>query len=190
MNPSQLKSEIRAAAVGAGFDLCGICRAGPIPRDAYLRNWLAAGRAGSMAYLHRHLDSRIDLTRWTPWARSVVVVGLNYRQPAPAPPAGDARRRGKVAMYAWGEDYHVVMREKLERVAKAIEAVRGGAFQYRVCVDTAAIVERELAMAAGIGWIGKNTMAIHPRLGSFFFLGVMLTDLDITPDDPAVDHCG
>lgn len=190
MTPNQRNLAAKAAAAEAGFDLVGICRPGPIAHAGYLQDWLAAGRAGTMHYLHRHTDSRIDLTTWLPWARSLIVVGLNYRQKPPTPPAEDDRRRGKVAMYAWGEDYHVVLRDKLEEVATDLADQFGGAFQYRICVDTAAIVERELAMAAGIGWIGKNTMAIHPRLGSFFFLGVMATDLDIAPDAPMIDHCG
>ncbi len=190
MTPQEIQQAIQSAADRVGFDVSGVCRAGPMPRGDYLRDWLAAGRAGTMAYLHQHLDSRLDLTSWLPWARSVLVVGLNYAQPPPAPPADDERRRGKVAMYAWGEDYHVVVREKLQAVAADLESQLSRTFQFRICVDTAAIVERELAMAAGVGWIGKNTMAIHPRLGSFFFLGVMATDLDITPTAPMVDHCG
>ncbi|MCB9854992.1 MAG: tRNA epoxyqueuosine(34) reductase QueG [Phycisphaerales bacterium] len=189
LSPEELRREIQTAALAEGFELCGVCRPGPIPRADYFRRWLATGRAGTMEYLQRHVDSRIDLSSWLPWARSVVVVGLNYAQKPPVPPKDD-RRRGKVATYAWGEDYHVVLREKLEAVATRMTSRINSAFQYRICVDTAAIIERELAMAAGVGWIGKNTLAIHPRLGSFFFLGVMATDLDITPDAPMVDHCG
>lgn len=190
MTPDERNIAVKAAATAAGFELCGICRPGPIPHGDYLRQWLASGRAGTMHYLHNHVESRVDLTSWLPWARSLVVVGLNYRQKPPPPPPGDDRRRGRVAMYAWGEDYHAIVREKLERVAKDLPDRLGDKFHHRICVDTAAIVERELAMAAGVGWIGKNTMAIHPRLGSFYFLGVMATDLDIAPDDPMVDHCG
>lgn len=190
MTPDEFRNAIKTAASAAGFERCGICRPGPIPRADYLQRWLAAGRAGTMEYLHRHLESRVDLSSWLPWARSLVVVGLNYAQKPPSSPPDDDRQRGRIAMYAWGEDYHVVLRQKLERVAEDVTSRIGAPFQYRICVDTAAIVERELAMAAGVGWIGKNTMAIHPQLGSFFFLGVMATDLHITPDEPMTDHCG
>lgn len=190
MTPDDLNHTTKTAAIAVGFDLCGICTAGPIAHADYLRDWLAAGRSGTMRYLHNHVTSRVDLTTWLPWARSVIVVGLNYRQPAPEIPADDNRRRGNVAMYAWGEDYHVVMRDKLEQLSALLSERIGAAFQSRICVDTAAVVERELAMAAGVGWIGKNTMAIHPRLGSFIFLGELVTDLEIAPDAPMADHCG
>lgn len=93
-------------------------------------------------------------------------------------------------MYAWGEDYHVVLREKLDALVARLRDVIAEPFQARVCVDTSAIVERELAASAGIGWIGKNTMVLHPRLGSFFFLGEIITDLELTPDEPMPDRCG
>jgi len=93
-------------------------------------------------------------------------------------------------MYAWGEDYHVVMRERLDALVARMRETIGEPFQTRVCVDTSAIIERELAAAAGIGWIGKNTMVLHPALGSFFFLGVIITDLALPPDTPLTDHCG
>ena len=93
-------------------------------------------------------------------------------------------------MYAWGEDYHVVVREKLDALVARLRERLGAAFQARVCVDTSAIVERELAAAAGIGWIGKNTLVLNQSIGSFFVLGEILTDLSLAPDRPAADHCG
>ncbi len=93
-------------------------------------------------------------------------------------------------MYAWGEDYHVVMREKLEALVARMRAMFGSPFESKVCVDTSAIIERELAAAAGVGWIGKNTMVLHQSLGSFFFLGEIITDLPLAPDAPEPDHCG
>ncbi|MFQ5502279.1 MAG: tRNA epoxyqueuosine(34) reductase QueG, partial [Phycisphaerae bacterium] len=179
---------VKQAAAELGFERCGIARAGPIPREAALLDWLARGRAGSMAYMHRHPGSRRDVREWLPWARSVIVVALNYHRPAPKKP--NDQPRGRVAMYAWGEDYHVVLREKLDRLVERLEDVLDGPFQTRVCVDTSAIVERELAAMAGIGWIGKNTLVLHPSLGSFFFLGEIITDLSLEPDAPEPDHCG
>lgn len=179
---------VKRLAEAVGFDLCGIATAAPIPRGRYLRDWLARGSAGTMTYLHRHVESREDVRAWLPWARSIVVCGLNYRQPTLAAVADETR--GRVAMYAWGEDYHVVVREKLDDLSARIGAALGQPFLARACVDTSAIVEREIAAAAGIGWIGKNTMVIHPSLGSMFVLGELITDLDLSPDLPEPDHCG
>lgn len=190
VNPTEMNILTKSLARQIGFELCGICRPAPIEHVDYLRNWLANGRAGSMAYMHRHVESRENIASWLPWARSVIVVGLNYRQPPPAVATDDDRQRGKIAMYAWGEDYHTVLREKLQRVVEEIERAIGRDFESRICVDTAAVVERELAASSGVGWIGKNTMVLHPRLGSFFFLGVLATELDIEPDAPTTDHCG
>ncbi len=179
---------VKQAAAELGFERCGIAGAGPIPREGALLDWLSRGRAGSMAYMHRHAGSRRDVREWLPWARSVIVVALNYRRPAPVKPSD--RPRGRVAMYAWGEDYHVVLRQKLNRLAEVLETRLDAPFQSRVCVDTSAIVERELAAMAGIGWIGKNTLVLHPALGSFFFLGEIITDLSLEADAAEPDHCG
>lgn len=123
-----------------------------------------------------------------PVARSVIVVALNYKQPEPSPT--DERHRGRVAMYAWGEDYHVVIRDKLELMVSQLRAELGDPFEARVCVDTSAIIEREYAVKAGVGWIGKNTLVMHQSLGSYFFLGVVVADLELLPDVPEPDHCG
>lgn len=188
MTAQERSQIVKQLAAECGFDRCGIAAAGPIPRGDYFRRWLAEGHAGTMGYLHRHVDSRADVRAWLPWARSVIVAALNYHQSAPTPP--DARPRGRVAMYAWGEDYHIVLREKLDALAARLRQELGEPFQAKVCVDTSAIIERELAAMAGIGWIGKNTMVLHQDLGSYFFLGVMVTDLELSPDAPQTDHCG
>ncbi|MFQ5424862.1 MAG: tRNA epoxyqueuosine(34) reductase QueG [Phycisphaerae bacterium] len=192
MTAGETSDVIRRAAAAAGFDRCGIAPAGPIGRGEFLRAWLRRGYAGTMGYLHRHVESRIDVRAWLPAARSVIVVALCYRQPADASieePA-DGAARGRVAVYAWGEDYHVVMREKLDGLVGRMRRAIDRPFDARVCVDTSAILERELAARAGIGWIGKNTMVLNASLGSFFFLGEIITDLPLTPDAPEPDHCG
>ena len=190
---------VKQAAASLGFDRCGIAPAGPSPRADYFAQWLASGRAGSMAYMHRRVDSRRDVRTWLPWARSVIVVALNYHQPEPIEQDSTkdgstdrpvSRDRGRIAMYAWGEDYHVVVREKLEALVARMHTLFDEPFEARVCVDTSAIIERELAAAAGIGWIGKNTMVLHPALGSLFFLGEIVTDLSLAPDEPEPDRCG
>ncbi|RIK69284.1 MAG: tRNA epoxyqueuosine(34) reductase QueG [Planctomycetota bacterium] len=188
MTPERLSELVKAAASELGFDLCGIASAGPIRHPDFLRNWLAEKRAGRMGYLYRHLRSRIDVRAWLPWASSVIVTGVNYFQKEPK--VSDDRPRGRVAMYAWGDDYHANLREKLGRLVARIQERLGQSFDSKVCVDTSAITERELAAMAGIGWIGKNTLVLNRELGSYFLLGEVITSLAIAPDPPETDHCG
>lgn len=197
-SPVASSDRVKSVAADLGFDRCGISQALPIGRADFLREWLSRGYGGTMGYLNRHVASRIDVRSWLPWARSVIVLALNYRQAPREKPADEPR--GRVAMYAWGEDYHDVFREKLERMAVRLqaefsieapdEAYAPRAPRIQVCVDTSAILERELAAAAGVGWIGKNTLVMHESLGSYFFLGELITDLELAPDAPALDHCG
>jgi len=192
MDSEGISQLVRQCGMEAGFDRVGIAAAGPHPRGDYLRQWLADGRAGTMGYLHRHVESRIDVRAWLPDATHVIVVTLNYRQPSPIEPpvVPTESPRGRIAMYARGEDYHDVMRDKLNGMIAAMRDRIDRPFFARACVDTSAITERELAAAAGIGWIGKNTLVLNDRDGSFFFIGVILTDLPLIPDPPATDHCG
>lgn len=190
MRSQERSALVKETASELGFERCGITAARPIQRASFLTDWLERGYAGTMGYLHRHTESRVDVAAWLPWAKSIVVVALNYHQNRRDPPLEPIAGHGRIAMYAWGEDYHVVLREKLELLLKRIEEHFGGPFKSKICVDTSAIVERELAASAGIGWIGKNTMVLHQNLGSYFFLGEIITDLDLAPDMPEPDHCG
>lgn len=214
MSPTEINARIKAIAAEMGFERCGIARADAIGRSDYVRRWLGQGMAGSMEYLHRHLEKRLDPRELMPGAKSAIVVALVYKNPVSPPTCelqtsnssvgytpqlasrlpkegpGGIEARGRIAMYAWGEDYHDVLRDKLRAMEERLRTEINEPFQCRICVDTAPIIERELAAAAGVGWIAKNTLAIHPDLGSFFFLGVMLTTLDIAPDNPIADHCG
>ena len=188
MSGADLVRYIKRLASEAGFDRCGIARAEPIGREDYLRDWLAVGRAGSMAYLHDHFRQRVDPRQLLEGARSVVVVALNYHQEAPEPP--DDRPRGRVARYAWGDDYHQVVKGKLFTMADRLRAELDDSFDAKACVDTAPLLEREVAAAAGIGWIGKNTMVMNQTMGSYFFLGALVTTLDLPPDEAVSNHCG
>lgn len=188
MTPSDRTQLVKRIAADLGFERCGIAPAGPISHDDYFGEWLRQGRAGTMGYLHRHVESRLDVRHMLPAARSVIVVAMNYKQPEPVP--ADEKPRGRVAMYAWGEDYHVVIRDKLELMVSRLRADLGEPFEARACVDTSAIIEREYAAMAGVGWIGKNTLVMHQSLGSYFFLGVVVADLELVPDSPEPDHCG
>lgn len=182
-------TDVQALAAQAGLDLAGVAPAGEAPGWARYREWLAAGYAGELAYLARAeaLTRRADPRRILPSARSVLVVGAAYGRGAllelPA-------LHGRVARYAWGEDYH---RWVLRRLKALVELLRAqlGPFAARCYVDTGPVLERAWAQAAGLGWIGKNACLIHPRLGSFFFLGVALLEADLPPSPaPSLPDCG
>jgi len=144
-----------------------------------------------MAYLHQSFEQRVDPGRLLQAARSIVVVALLYGQQHPLEQNDDPDpARGRTAMYAWGEDYHMVVREKLQTILSRLRDQVPQPFDAKVCVDTAPLLEREWAAAAGIGWIGKNTLALHQELGSYFFLGAIVTTLDIEPDESVDNRCG
>ena len=191
MTPFEARDVVKTSASRLGFDRCGIARAGPTPRFDRFEQALAQGWAGTMAYLARHRELRADPRQLLPGTQSLIVVALNYHQPAPdAAPPGATALTGRVARYAWGEDYHAVVKDRLRQLADALHDAAGQPIQTRICVDTAPVVEREWAAAAGVGWIGKNTLVLAPGLGSYTVLGVVLTTLAIAPDEPMPDHCG
>jgi epoxyqueuosine reductase len=177
-----LETRIRAQAFGLGFDLVGIARLGPVETSGAFDDWLTNGFAGEMHYLERGAEKRRDTRRPVAGARSAVVVALDYggRQPA-----------GPVARYARGQDYHGVLAGKLTELHRWLEAEIGHSLPGKPYVDTGPVLERDLARRAGLGWFGKNTNLIHPRVGSFFFLGALLLDHSLEPDAPFVaDRCG
>jgi len=174
------KESLKEQASGLGLDVCGITSADPARHAAFYRRWTDEGRAGEMQWLAREPERRTDPGKVLPGARSIIVAGLNYWQPQPA-------GRGRIARYALGEDYHHVLLEKLETLAKEI-TVTGA--QAKVYVDTGPVLEKPLAERAGIGWQGKSTMLIHPKLGPWLLLGEIITTLQLEPDAPQNDHCG
>ncbi len=190
MHGAELSQYVKELAAGIGFDRCGIARAEPIGRAAYLRAWLQSGRAGSMEYLHHYFTKRLDPRTLLDGAKSVIVVALLYRQDRPARSKHDHQQRGKVAMYAWGNDYHGVIKGKLRTMVDRMRTQLTEPFEAKICVDTVPLLERELAAAAGIGWIGKNTMVLDRELGSYFFLGGIVTTLELKADEPLQDRCG
>src|SRR5438132_7000206 len=180
---------VKRRAEALGFDAVGIATLEPNVHADDLDAWLAQGYAGTMAYLQRQAGQRKHPARIMPEARMAVVTLTNYfhRSADPGPPA---RGQGKVAQYAWSPDYHAVLGRRLEQLAAAIRDGSPGA-KTRCYVDAGPVPERELAQRAGLGWIGKNMMLIHPELGSFTFIGVVLTDAALAPDLPfAADRCG
>jgi epoxyqueuosine reductase len=179
---ASIESLIKAQALGLGFDLVGITRTGPAETADAFAQWLAAGRSGSMHYLEKYADVRRDSRRPFEGAVSAIVVGLDY---------GGASPSGPVARYARGDDYHDVMWRRLDALQAWIEQHVGYAISARGYVDTGPLLERDLARRAGLGWFGKNTNLINPGLGSFFFIGALLVNIELNPDAPfEVDRCG
>ena len=181
--------EIKRRAAALGFAATGIARLDRNPHAEQLDRWLADGHAGTMTYLNRQAEKRKDPRLIMPEARAAVVTLTNYFHSS-ADPGAASPGRGKVAQYAWSPDYHDVLGERLERLATAIRELIPGSTT-RCYVDAGPVPERELAQLAGLGWIGKNMMLIHPEIGSFTFIGVVLTDAELTADLPfEADRCG
>jgi epoxyqueuosine reductase len=177
---------VKRLARECGFELAGVARAEPIEDDvARYEEWTAQGMAGEMRYLtDRRADVRRDPQNLLPGARSIICVGKLYNQAPPAERDGHAI----FSRYAWGRDYHDVLREALEQLAHKLGAVEQ--HQWKICVDSAPLLERSYARQAGLGWIGRNTCLINEPLGSWFFLGELITTLELSPDAPPPDRCG
>jgi len=179
----------RLAADRLGFDLVGVTTADPLARGQQLREWLADGLYGEMAYLFQTGEARTDPSHLLPGARAVVCVALSYHDsPEPSDPSAGPRR-AVVARYARRRDYHNVIRSRLVALGQFLEQRRPGT-RWRVAVDTAPLLEKELAERAGLGWVGKNTLLINRRLGSELLLGELVTDAPLEPDPPGSPHCG
>ncbi|HEY1892399.1 MAG TPA: tRNA epoxyqueuosine(34) reductase QueG [Steroidobacteraceae bacterium] len=190
-DPAAAKRQLAARARALGFDRIGVARI-DIPQDEqHLLHWLDAGFHGEMDYMRRHGTMRSRPHELSPGTIRVVSVRMDY-WPAAARDADAAladTESGYISRYALGRDYHKVMRGALARLAKEL-AEEIGAFGYRVCVDSAPVLEKALARNAGLGWIGKHTTLISREAGSWFFLGEILTDLPLPDDEPATAHCG
>ena len=188
LNPLALAIRAKSLALEAGFDLAGIADAAAPRELAFFSEWISRGYAGEMAYLTSQAERRSDLRRAFPWARSVICVALQYDTPHPYSTETPAER-GWIARYAWGDDYHDVMKARLDELVERLQA-EAGPFRSRTYVDTGPIVERAYAAAAGIGAWGKNTCLLHPEHGSWFFLGEAVTDLELASDAALLDMCG
>jgi epoxyqueuosine reductase len=181
-----LEDRLKQQARELGFDLTGVAPATEADGFDRLQEWLARGFAGRMDYMHRLAEARRHPDSILPEVRSVIMVAMNYK-PAQEDAADDI---GRVARYARGADYHDVLRERLNGLLAWLQGERPGC-RGRGVVDTAPLLERDFARRAGLGWFGKNTMLLNRRLGSYFFLGALLVDLDLRPDSPhATAHCG
>jgi epoxyqueuosine reductase len=181
---------VKRLAVACGFDLCGIASAEPFPELAGFSEWLARGCAGDMHYLARSEQARRDPRLVLPGARSVVVLGTLYNTDRPYSTEVADPAIARISRYAWGEDYHLVIRRRLDALIGQMAAAAGDGFDAKAYVDTGPVQERAFAQRAGVGWIGKNACLINPSRGSWFFLAVVLCNLPLAPDGPEVDHCG
>ena len=194
-----LTQRVEQQARELGFDLVGVAPAAPLEGDAFYARWLALGYAGEMEYLHRYRDRRRDPRRLVPGARSVLCLGLHY---GPEAPDLTGPLDGRLARYARGDDYHDIFKKRLAQLWEwmRLQAGRetgpqagretGGEPMGRYFVDTAPVLERELAARAGLGWRGKNTCLISQQQGSWFLLGEIVSSLELDPSEPAVDRCG
>ena len=182
-----MKAELVALAGELGFDLCRVARCTTPPHADEFREWLDDGRAGTMGWLARNQERRTDPQLVLPAAKSVIVLAMNYWPDVEHRTPNTEHPMGRIARYAWGDDYHDVIEKKL-RVLDDWLGVRGG--KQRHYVDTGPVLERDFAALAGVGWHGKSTMLIHPKLGTWFFLAELFTTLDLDPDPALPDRCG
>jgi epoxyqueuosine reductase len=183
-----LAQKIKEHARALGFDLVGIAPAAPSAYRDYLRNWLDAGQAGEMAYLANRFEERTNPATYLPGAASVICIAINYYQPLEERETTEGVE-GRIARYALGDDYHEIVQKRLHSLADWLRESFPGV-QTRCGVDTAPIMEKELAARAGVGWVGKNTCLINPQIGSWLLLGEIITTLALPVDEPATDHCG
>jgi epoxyqueuosine reductase len=181
---------IKAQARTLGFDLCGVAPAAGFPELSRLREWLDRGYAGEMKYMHASADVRADIRNFLPSARSVIVTATNYFVEPDASAPSSHPRPLHIARYAWGEDYHVVLAERLEQLVAWLRDHSPEPFDARVFVDKHHVQERAFARQAGLGWIGKNTMLINPEIGSYTFLAGVAVSLALDADSPIEDLCG
>ena len=184
-------SLVKDLALECGFELAGVAPARPVPEASHYSNWVASGMAGEMSYLtYKRADMRADPRSLLPSAQSVICVGKLYNTPRAYSTDLDLSELGWISRYAWGDDYHVVLRKGLEKLVDTLRRRLEIGFVWKICVDTAPLLERAYARWAGLGWIAKNTCLINQMQGSWFFLGELLTSLEIEPDSPAPDRCG
>jgi epoxyqueuosine reductase len=182
----ELAQAIKSEARRLGFDRVGIASSEPSGYRDYFRRWLDDGKGGAMEYLNARFAERVDPAVYFPGCASVICVAMNYYHPLEAPREG---HHGRVARYALGDDYHEVIKPRLHRLADWVRR-RVPDSQSRCAVDTAPVMEKELAARAGVGWLGKNTCIINAETGSWLLLGEVLTTLKLPPDAPATDRCG
>jgi epoxyqueuosine reductase len=186
MSPRELSERIRRFAVEAGFDKVGFARVDRVHDANLLHIWLGRGYHADMAWMERNTDVRTDPRNWYADAVSVVCVGLNYYTPHATP---DDPNVGKISRYAWGDDYHEVMKERLLQLLERIKTLDTG-IDGRVACDTSPVMDKYWAVLSGIGWQGKHSNVLTRDLGSWLFLGEIFVNVELEPDRPMDDYCG
>jgi epoxyqueuosine reductase len=187
--PIPASDEVKALAAAAGFDICGIAPVEDFPELRFMREWVDRGFHGEMHYLSRTAERRADVRNVMPSATAVIVLGTVYNADRPYSTTSADPRQAVIARYAWGDDYHDVIENRMRQLLDALAGI-AGPFEHRAYVDTGPVQERVYAKYAGLGWIGKNTCLINRELGSWLFLSAIVCDLSLEADRPALDHCG
>jgi epoxyqueuosine reductase len=182
--------DLRAHALTLGFDLCGVAPVDRVARIDYLREWVGKGYAGDLHYVTRSVEARLDPARVLAGARAAIVTGTLYHTDEPLSATRDGADAARIARYAWGEDYHEVLGRRQHLLIGWLKEHAGGPFEAVGYVDTGPVQEKALAAAAGLGWIGKHTCLINQELGSWLFLSVILTTLDLPAGTTVADRCG
>lgn len=183
------RDDVKRLAAAAGFDICGVAPVEDFAELEFLKEWLERGYHADMHYLARNADRRADVRAVVPSARCVIMLGTVYNADRPYASTANQPDTANLARYAWGDDYHPVIEERMLRLVDSLRAIAGD-FEHRVYVDTGPVQERVYAKYAGLGWIGKNTCLINRDLGSWLFLSAIICALPIDADSPALDHCG
>lgn len=184
-----LSKQIKEQAKSLGFDLVGITSANPHDHRLFFNNWINKGYQGNMEWLMKGQEKRNDPQKILPGAKTIICCGLNYYRGKSFSIHSQKKGHGWISNYAWGNDYHQIVLEKLKQLEIFILDQIPNA-QLKSYVDTGPVLERSYANSAGLGWIGKNTCLINKKIGSFFFLGEILTNLELEVDQPELDHCG
>ena len=183
LNP---ENQIKAWAQELGFLACGFAKAEKLDREeSHLDQWLTNGFHGNMQYMENHREMRLDPTLLVPGSKSVISLAFNYYPEN----TKENENNPQIAKYAWGDDYHHVIKDKLFKLIDRIKTLYPQ-FEGRAFVDSAPVMERQWAVKAGLGWIGKNSLLLRKGVGSFFFLAEIIGNIDLTPDQPQTDHCG
>jgi epoxyqueuosine reductase len=188
-NENALSLQVKEEAQRLGFELVGISPVKLPPHEESFAEWLRQGFSGQLEYMKRTEELRRNPHRLVPWAVSIVSVGMNYYTPF-FRPAASPQPKGWISRYAWGDDYHYLIQDKLESLLDSIRRICNGPVEGKVFVDSGPVLEREFAGIAGIGWIGKNTHLISPQNGSWFFLGELFLSMPLAYDRPIRDRCG
>ncbi len=190
MSGVNLTKSIKEKALEVGFDLVGISPVDSFPENQFYKEWLARGFAGEMRYMEKEPQKRENIKNILPEAKSVISCGLNYNTSYPYSIKETDKRKGWISRYAWGDDYHDIMNNRLWSLLASIEEISPEEIKARIYADTGPVLDRVYGKYSGIGWFGKNTCLINQKNGSWFFIGEIITNLELEYDGPVPDRCG